>query len=42
MVSTLEDYSIADIDAAYNEVYQKNCENTGKQNLKTFNADLYK
>ena len=31
MVSTLEDYSIADIDAAYNEVYQKNCENTGNK-----------
>jgi len=41
MVSTLEDYSIADIDAAYNEVYQKNCENTGNK-IEDINADLYK
>ena len=41
MVSTLEDYSIADIDAAYDEVYKKNCENTGNK-IEDINADLYK
>ncbi len=41
MVSTLEDYSIADIDAAYDEVYQTNCENTGNK-IEDINADLYK
>jgi len=41
MVSTLEDYSIADIDAAYDEVYKTNCENTGNK-IEDINADLYK
>lgn len=40
MISTLEDYGIADIDAAYNEVYQQNCENTGEV-IEDVNADLY-
>ena len=41
MVSTLEDYSIADIDAAYDEVYKTNCENTGNK-IEDIKADLYK
>lgn len=41
MISTLESYSIAEIDAAYNEVYQANCETLGAK-IEDINADLYK
>ena len=40
MIKTLEDYKIHDIDAAYNEVYQKNCETAGEK-IEDVDADLY-